>query len=117
MNDTILGFDGSASGDTSLVVMHRGDDGAWRVETADGPDAGELARMAAAALTTSRADLPPARPLGDLVADWLEKYADGGEASLELTEWQRDVLRHHYGDLSVRDQLRIHVEHARAALH
>lgn len=70
--DRMIGFDGSAD-DTSLVVMHRDHDGSWRVETTDGPDAAELARMATGIFGPHQlGDRPGRMPVawGDLIAGW-----------------------------------------------
>lgn len=93
---TIVGFDGAAGDDTSLVVMHRGRDGTWRVESSDGPDADAIARIAAGIV--DRAPRPDELPewertpvrWGDLIAEWLDAH---GAGPFELQQWQRDFLR------------------------
>lgn len=84
--DTIVGFDGSLD-DTSLVVMHRGHDGTWRVESTDGPDAADLARMVTGAVERHR-DAPPG--LAGQVTAWLAAHAAG--TPFERDDAQREFL-------------------------
>lgn len=67
----MIGFDGSAD-DVFVVVLHRGPDGRWQIDTADGPDPGQAA---------------------DWAAEWLAAYA--GE-TFELTPEQRAMLADAY---------------------
>lgn len=90
--DLVLGFDGTD--DLSVVVMARSDDGAWRVESEHGPDAGQFAAELIAALPTPP---PPPQTIGELVHTWLENFA-ADRPTFELTPWQRQVITKQYVD-------------------
>lgn len=94
MTESIIGFDPALGDDLSLVVMHRGADGTWRVESTEGPDADAIVSMAAGLIEQHRPVGPPEwakHPVrwGDLVAQWLDEHGDAG---FELTGEQRDML-------------------------
>lgn len=69
-DDVLLGFDGSVDGDVSVVVMRRGPDGTWRVESTDGPP--DFSAHIAELVAQHQPDEPP---LSDLARDWLTRTA------------------------------------------
>jgi len=103
--DPIIGFDGAA-GDTSVVVMHRGPDGTWRVDTVDRLDQAEITRTAAGIFErvfrrSAHVRVRPhdqvvraAQPWPELVEAWIAEHA--GDPPLELTDEQRDLLAGFY---------------------
>jgi hypothetical protein len=113
----IFGVD-VAEVDTSVVVMHRGDDGTWRVESADGPDSAEIAGMVGAAVERHRPAPAPAalrEPVawGELVAEWLTKHI---EEPFELTADQRHMIQTFFdggGRLRWSPQVGLHLANAR----
>lgn len=89
-----VGFDLGVD-DVAMVVLHRVQGGYWRVESAEGPDAKELAAAVAAAVSA----WPPApampdvvknlRPLADDVREWLDRY---GPEDFHVDEEQMRLL-------------------------
>lgn len=95
--DTLIGFDGTADGDTSLVVLHRAPDGTWQIETTEGPDALELARLAGQLFEqrTAQEYTPPAAP--PRWGEWLTALADG--PAFDLDDEQRRLIVETYDQL------------------
>lgn len=90
---TVIGFDASLD-DVALVVMTRGHDGVWRVESTDGPDAAELRRWAerfAQRHNPKPAPLPAEPSLGEQVVAWISEYAER-DSPFQFTEEQRALV-------------------------
>lgn len=93
-DDVILGFDPAADGDTTVLVFSREPGGAWQLAGTDGPDAGEIARLAATIAGQ------PKLPLH--AVDWpaqIEQWlADQLGEPFQFDDWQRTVLEQTYSE-------------------
>lgn len=88
-----------AGGDGWIVVLRRGQHGAWEVESADGVDAPDIGQQVADAMPQP-AYRPPAageRPLSEQVAEWMREHAG---THFELTEEQEHMLKAFYDRLA-----------------
>lgn len=99
--NTLIGFDGSADGDVSLVVLHREPGGGWRIESTEGPDAQAWSRLVTAAIAahppTHRPPADTEQPtLTEQVNRWITEWS--GEGQFVLTEWQTTMIEEIYGD-------------------